>query len=434
MESFKSFFENHLNIVIDELISENITLTQNENDKQLYILNIDTKYEETSDQKQITTNIGVKSMEKPILYHINIQDLDLRKDFSTRLKGDVWALFRAPDNEYVTNIYETLKTIFKENALGNFDNPIEVEFIELIQDDKAKKSYRKKKVKVKYNPDQLEAFLNYAVEGAAQFMLGETHARSKDYETRQEHQRNLKHMVETLKFDIIINIKSSSPLNKMFKDKLIAKLKEKSGIQLKKFESPDYALTLQPQNAPPLDTEKIKQKIENQIKQYNKEHNYEHKLNISDFIFKGDLKRVQARVEAIPSEPSKEEIETKKKEFQKVNPVITKAHLNELIEEWKKDQISNKKSLKKNLLKAYDDMQQAGELKMRKVHKSVRPFLIDFLDIDIGRFSDEELTNMMGKRILVIDDIITTRSTMADTIRQLDILEPTQVTGLVIFK
>lgn len=436
MQTFKTFFEN---LITSDVLLENITLKQDETDQNIYILDISTVPKRVTSKAEISTQIGSVKGEKPILYRKNINVLDLRDASPKRIRGDVWALFTTPDIPEITNIFECLKTIFREYTNGNVTNPIEIDLYEM---EKGKTTTGKektikvlKKRLVKYDPKQLTAFIDYAAEGAVKFMTTKITVASTSYENIATYNKEFEKLYSDLQFDIIINIKSSSPLNKLFKDKILEKLNDAYKNKLITMQSADYALTIKRNYPEFTDTEeKLKAKIQQEIDKFTKETMNIAKINVDDFIFKGDFKRVLERSDAISVEPSDEEISKKKEDIERSNPIIKKENLQKQIEEWKVKYRKDKEELKKEVIKTYKKAAGIQQLDMKKMHTSVRPFFIDFLDIDINRFTQEELDNMMNKRVLVIDDVITSSSTMADTIRQLATIDPKSVTGLVLFK
>ena len=424
MESFKQFFEEFKKSDTFKLIMEKISLVKDESEANVYNLNIDHTDMSAASKQEISTQVGWKRAGLPALYHVNIDDPDLT-GASAKITGNVWALFSAPDNVHVSNIYEIIKTIFKENALENFENPLEV----TIHDEE----YNRKKVLVKYNPLKLSAFIDYAVEQTVKFMTGEVKSNFSDYEKRHFANKDLDAIINDLKFDIIINIKSSSPLNKIFKNKLITKLKEFYKNKLEYYDSNDFVVYMKRKY--PAETEvKIGERIKAAVDDFNKKNFNVDLLNIDDFIFKGDIKRVLVMIDKVQEEPTEKEIKEAEIEIKKENPKSTKAELKELSEAWKKKYNKDKRTLKQQLKRIYENIQKDKKVDLKKLHTSVRKFIVDFMDVDINNFTQEQIDNMTGKNILVIDDIITSRSTMIDTIRQLKILDPKKVTGLVIFK
>jgi len=82
-----------------------------------------------------------------------------------------------------------------------------------------------------------------------------------------------------------------------------------------------------------------------------------------------------------------------------------------------------KQSLKTNIMK--------GELQMKKLYKPNLKFIKNFIEL---KDAYEVLEKVMDKNILVIDDILSSGSTMAEMIRQLKEFDPEKISGLTMFK
>lgn len=108
-----------------------------------------------------------------------------------------------------------------------------------------------------------------------------------------------------------------------------------------------------------------------------------------------------------------------------VEPLINTSH-----PDWKKfseehpDQV---KLLKQNLKYQV----KKGEIEMKKLYKPYLKFLKNFIEL---KDAYEVLEKVMGKNVLVVDDILSSGTTMAEMIRQLTELEPSKIIGLTLFK
>jgi hypothetical protein len=79
-----------------------------------------------------------------------------------------------------------------------------------------------------------------------------------------------------------------------------------------------------------------------------------------------------------------------------------------------------------NLLKKF---KASNKFISKKIHKSLRSKFSNYMQIQSNLSSD-----LTGKSILVVDDILTTRSTFIDTFRQLSIYNPKKMIGITLFK
>ena len=82
-----------------------------------------------------------------------------------------------------------------------------------------------------------------------------------------------------------------------------------------------------------------------------------------------------------------------------------------------------KQSLKTNIMK--------GELQMKNLYKPNLKFVKNFIEL---KDAYEVLEKVIDQNILVVDDILSSGSTMAEMIRQLSEMEPANITGLTMFK
>lgn len=108
-----------------------------------------------------------------------------------------------------------------------------------------------------------------------------------------------------------------------------------------------------------------------------------------------------------------------------IEPLINTSH-----PDWKKfsEEHPDQVKLLKQSLKSHV---KRGEIEMKKLYKPYLKFIKNFIEI---KDSYEVLEKVMNNTILVVDDILSTGSTMAEMIRQLSEFEPADVYGLTIFK
>jgi hypothetical protein len=108
-----------------------------------------------------------------------------------------------------------------------------------------------------------------------------------------------------------------------------------------------------------------------------------------------------------------------------VEPLINTGH-----PDWKKfstehpDQVE---LLKKNLKYQI----KHGELELKKFYKPYLKFIKNFIEL---KDAYEVLEKVMGANVLVVDDILSSGTTMAEMIRQLEEFEPSKISGLTLFK
>jgi len=84
-----------------------------------------------------------------------------------------------------------------------------------------------------------------------------------------------------------------------------------------------------------------------------------------------------------------------------------------------------KRSLKGQILKG------SGELQFKNIYKPYAKFIKNFIEL---RDSYEVLEKVLDNNVLIIDDILSTGSTMAEMVRQVSELEPSKITCLTLFK
>lgn len=83
--------------------------------------------------------------------------------------------------------------------------------------------------------------------------------------------------------------------------------------------------------------------------------------------------------------------------------------------------------LKKSLLRHIKD----GELELKKLYKPYVKFIKNFIEM---KDASNTLDQVIEKRVLVVDDILSSGSTMIEMFRQLKEFEPESLAGLTIFK
>lgn len=98
--------------------------------------------------------------------------------------------------------------------------------------------------------------------------------------------------------------------------------------------------------------------------------------------------------------------------------------------DWKKFASENPDAvdeLKKSLKRHIKD----GNLELKKLYKPYVKFIKNFVEM---KDASATLDHVIGKRIIVIDDILSSGSTMLEMFRQLREFEPEAISGLTIFK
>lgn len=108
-----------------------------------------------------------------------------------------------------------------------------------------------------------------------------------------------------------------------------------------------------------------------------------------------------------------------------VEPLINTSHPG-----WKKFAEENPKQvvlLKKDLKRQI----KGGELELKKFYKPYLKFIKNFLELEDAY---QVLEKVMGKNVIVVDDILSSGSTMTEMIRQLTDFEPSEMIGLTMFK
>lgn len=108
-----------------------------------------------------------------------------------------------------------------------------------------------------------------------------------------------------------------------------------------------------------------------------------------------------------------------------VEPLINTNH-----PDWAKFAENHPKEVEK-LKKQLKSLVADGELELKKFYKPYLKFIKNFIEL---RDAYEVLDKVLGKSVLVVDDILSTGSTMAEMIRQLEEFEPSKIAGLTLFK
>jgi len=108
-----------------------------------------------------------------------------------------------------------------------------------------------------------------------------------------------------------------------------------------------------------------------------------------------------------------------------VEPLInTNHHL------WKKFSEENPDSVKE-LKRSLKNQIKNGELELKKFYKPYLKFIKNFIEL---KDAYTVLEKVLDSNVLVVDDILSTGSTMIEMIRQLKEFEPSNVAGLTLFK
>lgn len=110
-----------------------------------------------------------------------------------------------------------------------------------------------------------------------------------------------------------------------------------------------------------------------------------------------------------------------------VEPLINTKH-----PDWEKFAEENPKAVKelKRSLKV-QITKGSGELQFKNLYKPYVKFIKNFIEL---RDAYEVLEKVLDNNVLIIDDILSTGSTMAEMVRQVTELEPAKITGLTLFK
>lgn len=107
-----------------------------------------------------------------------------------------------------------------------------------------------------------------------------------------------------------------------------------------------------------------------------------------------------------------------------------KAVLNTEHPEWAKFEAENPKAVAQ-LKQTLKHHLENGELELKKLYKPYLKFIKNFIQLkDVS----ETIDVVSGKRVLIVDDVLSTGTTIREMIRQVEELEPAQVSTLTIFK
>lgn len=110
-----------------------------------------------------------------------------------------------------------------------------------------------------------------------------------------------------------------------------------------------------------------------------------------------------------------------------VEPLINTAH-----PDWEKfssEHPDEVKKLKKSVAKMIRD--HKGRLELKKLYKPYLKFIKNFIEM---KDAYEVLDSVLDKSVLVLDDVLSSGTTMAEMVRQLAEMEPKSLAGLTIFK
>lgn len=109
-----------------------------------------------------------------------------------------------------------------------------------------------------------------------------------------------------------------------------------------------------------------------------------------------------------------------------IEPLINTKH-----PDWTKfaaDHPGEVKKLKQSLAK---HIETNGTLELKKLYKPYLKFITNFVEMeDASRLLDM----VIGKKVLVVDDVLSSGATMLEMLRQLEEFEPSELSGLTIFK
>ena len=113
-----------------------------------------------------------------------------------------------------------------------------------------------------------------------------------------------------------------------------------------------------------------------------------------------------------------------------INAGDEEALINTSHPDWKKFADENPKAvedLKKSLKRNIKD----GTIEMKKLYKPYVKFIKNFVEM---KDASNTLDQVIGKRVMVVDDILSTGTTILEIFRQLREFEPEDLSGLTIFK
>jgi phosphoribosylpyrophosphate synthetase len=108
-----------------------------------------------------------------------------------------------------------------------------------------------------------------------------------------------------------------------------------------------------------------------------------------------------------------------------IEPLINTSH-----PDWEKFASENPKEVVK-LKRSIATNIHNGVIELKKLYKPYVKFIKNFIEM---RDAYELLDSVLGKKVIVIDDILSSGATMAEMVRQLEELEPSEIYGLTVFK
>lgn len=98
---------------------------------------------------------------------------------------------------------------------------------------------------------------------------------------------------------------------------------------------------------------------------------------------------------------------------------------------WGKFSLENPGAVSKLSRSLERQLKDHGTLELKKLYKPYVKFIKNFLEL---KNAYETLDTVLGKSVLVVDDILSSGTTMNEMLRQLAEMEPSSVAGLTIFK
>lgn len=109
-----------------------------------------------------------------------------------------------------------------------------------------------------------------------------------------------------------------------------------------------------------------------------------------------------------------------------VTPLINTSH-----PDWEKFAKEHPDEVKKLKHSLAHHIEEHGTLELKKLYKPYLKFIKNFIELEKA---NDVLDQVIGKRVLVIDDILSSGTTMIEMLRQLHELEPSYLAGLTLFK
>ena len=98
---------------------------------------------------------------------------------------------------------------------------------------------------------------------------------------------------------------------------------------------------------------------------------------------------------------------------------------------WGKFSLENPNAVTKLSRSLEKQLQDHGTLELKKLYKPYVKFIKNFLEL---KNAYETLDTVLGKNVLVVDDILSSGTTINEMMRQLTEMEPALIAGLTIFK